>query len=352
MRLYVYLSWMCLGEGPLQRFVLRIFKSRLFLGLPASGTIATAVEQTSSLQTATRPISILGSCYSAFASLAMMRRERFWNMMHDMKSLVQIMEAAPGEQAWVAGTRKSILRFAAGNLMLWLATVGSALVGAVLHPERVVPSWPFVPLAGTLGFYIARLSYIVSVFVITVPIGFVVTSLGCVTATATGLHHGLAQSLDTATSPEKVRDVVKVHQQLRHITVDLTDLCADNLGHILVSSFCHSLIAILQVLANDTTSFTFAQLLRVVIVFLQLSHLSQELSDASLVLQTAAYQAASGGSVSLSEARALHLAMLTSSRQPALTCKGLGRLSLANAGKAFNHLYSVVNMLGPKVRGP
>ncbi|KAE8743713.1 Odorant receptor 20 [Frankliniella occidentalis] len=96
------------------------------------------------------------------------------------------------------------------------------------------------------------------------------------------------------------------------------------------------------------TSTILLLLLRVLMVFLGLSYLSQELSDSSLRLEGSAFRAATDSKTRLAEARALVLVMLAASRPPALSCKGLGWLSLPSAKEALQQLYSVINVLKSK----
>ncbi|KAE8741702.1 Odorant receptor 6 [Frankliniella occidentalis] len=136
---------------------------------------------------------------------------------------------------------------------------------------------------------------------------------------------------------------------MRHETLNLVDFFAANLVHILASSFANTFLAVVQLLINDVTNTTYVMLLPVVVIFLQLSYFSQELSDSSLTLKRCAYAAATGGAVTVAEARALQLVILAASRPPALGCRGLGRLSLANAGRALRQAYSLVNVLSSKL---
>ncbi|XP_052125728.1 uncharacterized protein LOC127749864 [Frankliniella occidentalis] len=148
-------------------------------------------------------------------------------------------------------------------------------------------------------------------------------------------------------TPEAVRDLVLAHERLRRLTLDLTDFFATNLTHLLVCPFCNSLVATVELVSagNAVSVHTIGLLLPVVVIFLQLSYFSQELSDASLALQWSAFRLATGGGVALAEVRALRLVMLAAGRQPALSCKGLGRLSLEAARLAFRQFYSTVNVL-------
>ncbi|XP_052125627.1 uncharacterized protein LOC127749839 [Frankliniella occidentalis] len=117
----------------------------------------------------------------------------------------------------------------------------------------------------------------------------------------------------------------------------------------MASSFCNSMFAVIQILANDVNSSTLPLAMPIVVVFLQLSYLSQELSDASLRLQRSAFTAATGfATTSVTEARLLLVLIVASSRTPALSCKGLGRLSLAAAGKASRDFYQCVSVLGKR----
>ncbi|XP_052120431.1 uncharacterized protein LOC127748905 [Frankliniella occidentalis] len=278
-----------------------------------------------------------------------MRQTRFWAILHKIRSLVQTMESYPGDKGWEDHTRREIRRFFAGIIVMAVFISGSVWLSLILTGTSILPLWPFVPYAGPFGVYLAWLFYdVVSVLIILGAISFVVTALVCVTCTAAGLHYALAQRIATNETPEVVKDVVLMHQQLRDVARDLITLFDGNLAHIMASSFCNSLFATIQVLANDVTSSTFALLLPVVVIFLQLSHYSQELFDSSLKLQRAAFHAATGGTVAFLEARALNLVILVAGTPPTLHCKGLGQLSLADAGKAFRQFYSTVSVLGPK----
>ncbi|KAE8746325.1 Odorant receptor 24, partial [Frankliniella occidentalis] len=103
------------------------------------------------------------------------------------------------------------------------------------------------------------------------------------------------------------------------------------------------------VLCGDVSFTTAVFLFPIVSDFLQYSYLSQELSDSSASLARSAYHAATGGSVSLPEARALALVMLTASATPALRITGVGRLSLAAAGEAMGKVWRVVSLLRDKL---
>ncbi|XP_052133560.1 uncharacterized protein LOC127752363 isoform X2 [Frankliniella occidentalis] len=305
-----------------------------------------AVRKSTSVQAAMMPITTLSSCYSGFVCLSIFRDVRFWTILQELKRLVEVMEADVCEEVWVARTRQRIVAFSLETMALAMVTAVNVLAHSFRSDDSLLPLWPFVPYAGPLGFPLARLFWGCALCTILLSINYLVIALGCATSTATGLHHALAQRLTSTASSEVLRDAVIRHQRLRHLVMDLTDFFAGQLAPVMASSFCHSLFATLQVLSNDLTTTTYTQILRVLVVFIQLSYLSQELSDASLSLHTAAYHVASSDSVSLPEERALILVMLTASRAPALRCRGLGQLSLSSAGKVLRQFYSVVNVLG------
>ncbi|KAE8749043.1 Odorant receptor 9 [Frankliniella occidentalis] len=352
MRLSVYFSWMCLEGGHLQRFMLKAFRSVLlwlYLGLCVVLAWCKVLQKSVSFQTTTKTLSCFSSCYSGFVALTVIRQTRFWAMLHEIKSLVQDLEEdEAAEKVWVARTRRIIVVFSCQTVTLSIFTAASVVLHFTISgDDTMVYLWPFVPYAGSWGVYVARLVTGVGVSLIVLTISFVVITLGCTTSAATGMHHALAQGLLLeAATPEVVGNAVALHQRLRRVTLDMTDFFAANLAHVMASSFFHSSAALIQVLASGVmTSTTVFLLLRVVVVFLQLSYLSQELSDSSLLLQGSAYRAATSRGTGPAEARALVLVMLAASRTPALSCKGLGRLSLASAGRAFRQLYSVVNVL-------
>ncbi|XP_052124175.1 uncharacterized protein LOC127749563 [Frankliniella occidentalis] len=219
--------------------------------------------------------------------------------------------------------------------------------------EPVVPLWPFVPHAGAWGGLFGRLFYGACMLIWLPPGLCVILALIISTAVPAGLHHALAQRLEFTVASSKaldvVQDVVAKHRRLRLLTHGLTGYFSAKLAHIQCASFISTVFALISVVCDDVSFTMVLLLLPIVNDFLQFSYLSQELSDSSVSLATSAYYAATGGCVSLPEARALALVMRTASTTPALRCRGVGRLSLAAAGEALGKLWKVVSLLRDKL---
>ncbi|KAE8740344.1 Odorant receptor 12, partial [Frankliniella occidentalis] len=319
----------------------------LFLRLCIGLAVCKVLQESDSYRAAEKPLLALTSCYSANVALTVIRQMRYWNILREIKCLAEVLEDDLAEEVWVARTRRNIILFSSINLTFGISLGVSITLRFIISGDNtLLLLWPFVPYTGSWGLTIAQLVTGVCCPLLSITISIVVTALGCTTSTVTGLHHALAQCLIATATPEAVRNGAKLHQRLRRVTLDLTEFFAGNLAHVMASSFSHSSLAIVQVIASqEMTSTTFFQLFRVLVVFLWLSFLSQELSDSSLRLQRSAYLAATGSGTALAEARALNLVMLAASRPPALTCKGLGTLSLSSAGHVLRQLYSVINVL-------
>ncbi|XP_052129854.1 uncharacterized protein LOC127751024 [Frankliniella occidentalis] len=254
----------------------------LYLGLCVVLSWSKMLQTFASFQATMKTLSGLSSIYSGFVAFRVVRQTRFWAMLHEMKSLIQVLEEEDGaaEKVWVARTRRTIVVFSCQSITLSIAMGASIVLHFTFSGDEsmVFLLWPFMPYTGSWGVYVARLVTGVCVLLILLSILFVVIVLGCTTAAATGMHHALAQGLLAAATPEVVGNAVALHQRLRTVTLDMTDFFAANLAHLMASSFFHSSAALIQVLASGViTSTTVFQLFRVVGVFLQLSYLSQEL---------------------------------------------------------------------------
>ncbi|KAE8741706.1 Odorant receptor 7 [Frankliniella occidentalis] len=327
MQLSVYLSWLCLEQHPLLRVLRAVLKSRLpmtFMGLSCILEGIVALMQTTA-RTTLPAVSAASDFYSAYSCCVVARQPRFWNILSEVKRLVQVMEDIPGEKVWADSARRNIAVIFKSVFVTAVVMLGCILADMLLSDEPMLSLWPFVPHAGSWGLLVRSMFWGAASTVCCVTLFHVLVPLICVTTTVTAMHHALAQHLldSTGKTPEVVRDVVRLHQQLRHETLNLVDFFATNLVHILACSFVDAVLSVL-------------------------SYFSQELSDSSLALKRCAYAAATGGAVTLAEARALQLVILAASRPPALGCRGLGRLSLANAGRALRQAYSMVNVLSSK----
>ncbi|KAK3925111.1 Putative odorant receptor 65b [Frankliniella fusca] len=218
-----------------------------------------------------------------------------------------------------------------------------------VHDWYFTPLWPLVPLAGDWGRYVAGASSVLVLLYTTTALGHVFHALLAVSGALAGMHHVLAARLEALLSPEEVAEVVSLHRHVRRLTLELSDFFAGNLVHLMCCTFVNSVIASLQVLSNDVSAVTFGMWLGVAITFAPLAYASQEVSDASLALSTAAYHAATSGLVTLGEARALLMLMRVADNTPALRCRGVGRLSLPGSSHAVNQYYSVINTLRTKL---
>ncbi|KAE8741334.1 Odorant receptor 17 [Frankliniella occidentalis] len=351
MRLSVYLSWVFLENVPVQRFLFKLFTSRvsgMFMGLNSVFMIITALQNSSTLQTVLLPVSNVFDCYSAFTCLSVSRQARFWSILRKILRLVNVMEATLGEKVWMDNTKRIIGMFCATTLSYAIFVFSSLWTELFLSGTSLYISWPFEPYLGSWGEHVGQVYYnFVHLSLVCLCVVWMYTAVGCATCTSAGLHHALAQYLISNVTPRTTENAVKMHQQLRLVTLDMVDFFAGNLAKIMAHSFCNAVIATIQVLANEVSSGTFVNLIAVSLLFTSLCFFSQMLSDASLALQTCAYRAATSG-VQLPEAHALALVMLAAGRPPALRCRGLGRLNLAAAGDAFRRLYSVISVLGTK----
>ncbi|KAE8736547.1 Odorant receptor 11, partial [Frankliniella occidentalis] len=209
----------------------------LYLGLCVVLSWCKVLQTFASFQVAMKALSGFSSCYSGFVAFTVVRHTRFWAMLHEMRSLIQVLEEdGAAEKVWVARTRRTIVVFSCQSITLSMSMAASiAFHFTFSGDDTMVFLWPFVPYAGSLGVYVARLVTGVGVLLILLGILFVVIVLGCTTAAATGMHHALAQGLLAAATPEVVGNAIALHQRLRNVTLDMTDFFAANLAHLLAS---------------------------------------------------------------------------------------------------------------------
>ncbi|KAE8741704.1 Odorant receptor 5, partial [Frankliniella occidentalis] len=199
-------------------------------------------------RTAVPAVSVASDLYSAFSCSVVARQPRFWNILSEMRRLVQVMEDIPGEKAWVDSTRGHIAILSKGFFANAFLVLVCVLADMLLSDKPMLSLWPFVPHAGSWGVLVGRLFWGTSATVCVATLSHVLVTLMCVTTTVTGMHHALARRLldSTGMTPEVVRDVVRLHQQLRHETLNLVDFFAVNLVHILASSFANTFLAVVQ----------------------------------------------------------------------------------------------------------
>ncbi|KAE8751696.1 Odorant receptor 18 [Frankliniella occidentalis] len=278
----------------------------------------------------------------------MIRRGRERAILHEMVGLVRAIEDGPGDKEWVGRARRMNNVFGAVLLTCVTSTVVTVCVDMAVTGEPFFALWPLVPGLGAWGRRAAAVLSAVAVPHIAVGYLYLFVGLVWFISIATWLHHALALRLVSDPCPEVVGEVVAHHRRLRRLALAMTDLFAGNLAYIHAGSAVNSVLVTMELLAHGLTPATVVLLLTLIANFLQLSYFSQELSDASLRLRGAAYRAAVGGSVRLPDAKALALVALTAGRPPAVSFRGLGRLSLANAGTALRQFYSVINVLGPR----
>ncbi|XP_052124014.1 uncharacterized protein LOC113209537 [Frankliniella occidentalis] len=273
--------------------------------------------------------------------------------MRELRSLVQVMKADPGEKPWAVHTRRTSVVLSAISTTYIVVLYVQMCLDLLFSEEPFVPLWPFVPYAGAWGALFGRLFYVVCILVWLPTTVCLVVVLILSLAVPTGLYHALAQRLRVTDAPGRtldlVQDVVAKHRRLRLVTHGLTRYFSAKLAHMQIASFITTIFAFISVICGDVSFTTAVFLFPIVSDFLQYSYLSQELSDSSASLARSAYHAATGGSVSLPEARALALVMLTASATPALSCRGVGRLSLAAAGEALGKVWKVVSLLRDKL---
>ncbi|KAE8740890.1 Odorant receptor 27 [Frankliniella occidentalis] len=169
----------------------------------------------------------------------------------------------------------------------------------------------------------------------------------CVVAALIAMHRELAHRLEQADDAQAILTVVKQHQRLHQLTHGLCDGIADILMHFLFSSFCNAIACTLQILASESDSYTAVGFTLLIVTFLPLASLSQELSDTCLYLRGAASRAALSSS-SAATRRSLLMVMVAAGRPPSLYCKGLSPLNLRAAGSAIKSWYSVVSVLATR----
>ncbi|KAE8739579.1 Odorant receptor 21 [Frankliniella occidentalis] len=357
MQLTFSLSWLSLEESQLQRFVLLVMRSRLplsftilFLAFVCADTVR---QSATSVQAILQSINNFFFGYSMLQCVLVGRHPRLWVLMRELRSLVQAIKADPGEKPWVVHTRRTSVVLSAISTTYVVVFYVHMCQDTLFSEEPFVPLWPFVPYAGAWGALFGRLFYGACMLVWIPTSVCVIIALILSLAVPAGLHHALAQRLRVTDAPGRtldvVQDVVAKHQRLRLVTHGLTRYFSAKLAHIQIASFLTTIFAFISVICGDVNFTTAIFLLPILNDFLQFSYLSQELSDSSASLARSAYHAATGGSVSLPEARALALVMMTASATPALRCRGVGRLSLATAGKAMSKLWKVISLLRDKL---
>ncbi|KAE8741703.1 Odorant receptor 4, partial [Frankliniella occidentalis] len=250
MQLSVYLSWLCLEQHPLLRVLRAVLKSRLpmtLMGLSSIFEGTVALLQTTA-RTTVPAVSVASDFYSAYSCCAVACQPRFWNILSEVKRLVQVMEDIPGEKVWADSTCGHIAIVCKGFFATAVLMLGCVLADMLLSDEPMLSLWPFVPHVGSWGVLVGRLFWGISTTVCGATLSHVLVTLMCVTTTVTGMHHALAQRLldSTGMTPEVVRDVVRLHQQLRHETLNLVDFFATNLVHILACSFVDAVLSVVQ----------------------------------------------------------------------------------------------------------
>ncbi|KAE8743353.1 Odorant receptor 1 [Frankliniella occidentalis] len=352
MRLIEWMSWHCLEAGPLPRLVFDVMSSKLsgiFMGLCTAFVCASGMDRLGSFETAKVAIMNISSCYSANASLAVVRQGRLSSVLQELQSLVQEAEAWPGDKKWAERTLRGVAMLSTMTVSFAVLVVASLCADMGLADDPQLSLWPFVPHAGPWGAPCGRLFWGCWTLLAVFTICYVVASFWLCAAAAAGLHDALGLRLlaPGGATAEEVRDVVATHRKLRLAVLELTEYAAGKLVHVLSSSFCSSLFATVLVLGGDASAATLSLLVPAFVVFLPLAHYSQEMSDASLSLARSAYHASTDG-VEHREARALLLVMLAAAKTPALRCRGLGRFGRASMRHVFNQFYTAVNTLGSK----
>ncbi|KAK3925112.1 Putative odorant receptor 71a [Frankliniella fusca] len=294
--------------------------------------------------------SYTSSCYSIFASYSVLQQERYWDILRQTRSLVGVLQQASREvDKELDQSHRGAARIGVGQAFAATAVFVGLAIDAAVHDRYFTPLWPLIPLAGDWGRYAAAASSNFTLVIGAIAFSAVVNAVLTVSGVLAGMHRVLAARLEALAHPDEVAEVVRLHRDVRRLTLELSDFFAGNLVHVMCCTFIASVIATLQVLANDVSGTTFGMMLSVAITFAPLAYASQEVSDASLELSTAAYHAATSGLVTLGEARALLMLMRVADSTPALRCRGVGRLSLPGAGHTVSQYYSVIQTLRNKV---
>ncbi|KAK3917354.1 Odorant receptor 67c, partial [Frankliniella fusca] len=316
----------------------------------------------SNLREATMSILWSESYFSTIVALGLMRREIFWDYVHRMQCLVQTMGG--NEKAlsvctawyvlqdgpkWARVMRRNVIWSSGALLCVATMIIVSMWLRVLVTGRPLCPTWPLYAYP-----WAVRLEMILTGVFIMVPVctvGFLVAALSFLSCSAAGLHHALAHQLHERArergAPGDAMDVIRMHQRVRGLTLEFTEFFAGSMVQLMAGPIGNSLLATLQVLANDIDENTFSQIFVVIVTLLQVSYLSQELIDSSLALKQAAYTTAASAR-SPREARDLVMLIMVTARPPALSTKGLGRLSLPMAGKVIREFYSAVNVLGPR----
>ncbi|KAE8751724.1 Odorant receptor 26 [Frankliniella occidentalis] len=360
MSLTNYLSWQLQEIRPFQRFLYLVLSSRIFGYWTVLLTLAVAVCIPSypSLREATLSILWTESFSSTIVGLGLMRRPHFWDMIRRMQELVAAALADDdddrvgtvgkrSQEKWAVLMRRNVIWSSGALLCVGTMIIVSMWLRVLVTLKPLCAIWPLYPHAGPAAEPFASLFTATFIALPVCCVGFLVAALSFLTCSAAGLHHALAQRLTESRAPKDTYRVIAMHQKVRQLSIEFTEFFDGSMAQLMAGPIGNSLLATLQVLANDVDVNTFSQIFVVVVTLLQVSYLSQELSDSSYALRRVAYQVGVEART-LAEARALRLVILVAGRTPALSCKGLGRLSLPAAGRVIREFYSAVSVLGPR----